>query len=189
MLKKITIVFVLAFSYSIIRYNVFGIVPIADIPTLIINKAIAFSIIIMLLLGSISVINKKSDDYSEYLDLIKTFAIIHVLLSITLLSQNYYPKLFANEKLTLFANITVLFGVLSFTYMINNRYRIKSLIIYSLIAIHIFCLGFKGWFEIEKWNGMMPPITLICFLIMIVLIVLSILNKNILYSDNLKADK
>src|SRR3972149_2918464 len=80
------IVFVFTLLYSIFRYNIFGKIPPADIPTIIVNKAISFSMIILLLSASISYLYKKLDDYYGYLDLFKTFAIIHVLLSVALLS-------------------------------------------------------------------------------------------------------
>lgn len=182
MLRNIIITFIATLLYSIFRYNIFGNVPFTDIPTVIVNKAISFSMMIILLLASLNLFYNKSDDYSGYLKTFKMFTIIHVLISISLLSQNYYQKLFTNERLTLFGNISTLAGVLSFTYMLNKRKEVVNLVVYSLIAIHLFCIGFEGWFNIEKWNGMMPPITLICFLILIVIVVLTVLNKN--FQDN-----
>ena len=176
--RNTLIVFVLTFLYSILRYNIFGNIPPADIPTLIVNKSVSFSMILILLNASISYLYKKLDDYYGYLDLFKTFAIIHVILSVALLSQNYYPKLFSTEKLTLLGNFSLLAGVMAFVYILNKRYKIKNIILYSLTAAHLIFIGFTGWFDIKKWNGFMPPITLICFLILVALIILSVLHKN-----------
>jgi hypothetical protein len=150
--------------------------PLTDIPLFIANKAIAFSMIIILAIAFVKQNNKKKDECISYLNIFKIFSIIHVLISIVLLSQNYYPKLFSDNKLTVFGSLAVLFGILSITYLTNIKYRIKNLLFYSLVAIHLFFLGFKGWVNIEKWNGMMPPITLICFIILVTLFILSALK-------------
>ena len=97
--RNTLIVFALTFLYSIFRYNIFGNIPPADIPTLIVNKSVSFSMIVILLNASISYLYNKPDDYYGYLDLFKSFAIIHVILSVALLSQNYYPKLFFNRQI------------------------------------------------------------------------------------------
>jgi hypothetical protein len=176
-------VFVLTFLYSILRYNIFGEVPIIDIPTFIVNKAIAFSMIIILLLAVLKRINKKDEDFNNYLNVAKILTIIHVLITLSLMSQNYYPKLFLNEKLTLFGNLSVLSGVLAFVFFIFKQIKIGYLVFLFLTAIHLFFIGFKGWLTFEKWNGMMPPITLFCFIIVIFLFILSILNKSLLRHD------
>ena len=173
-----------ALFYSIMRYNVFGNVPLTDIPLFIVNKAIAFSMIIILAIAFVKYYYKKKDECKSYLNIFKFFSIIHVLISIALLSQNYYPKLFLENKLTVFGGLAVLFGILSITYLTNKKYRIENLLIYSLLAVHLSFLGFKGWFNIEKWNGMMPPITLICFIILVTLFVFSALKKTYYFKIN-----
>lgn len=175
--RNVSIAFILTLLYSILRYNIFGNVPVADIPTLIVNKAIAFSTTIILLFAFLNRAYKKADDSCSYMDVFTVFAIIHILISVSLLSQNYYPKLFANAKLTLFGNVAVLAGILSFTCAINKSRRVGGLPLYSLISAHLFFIGVKGWFDIEKWNGMLPPITLFCFVILIALVVLAGLHR------------
>ena len=84
-IRNTLIVFVFAFLYSVLRYTVFDTIPFEDIPTMIVNKAVSFSMIILLMNATLSYVYKKQDEYYGYLNIVKMFAIIHVLLSVTLL--------------------------------------------------------------------------------------------------------
>ena len=178
------IIFILTISYSTIRYNYFGEIPVSDIPTFILNKAIAFSMIIFLFMNFLKHNTKNKEEKNNYWNIFKTSAIIHLLLSIVLLSESYYPKLYSNDKLTLIGNISIVAGIISIVYLNNKFSTVKYSLLYLIISIHLFFLGFKGWLNIEKWNGKLPPITLICFFILVVIFVISIIRK----SKNTKSD-
>jgi hypothetical protein len=45
--------------------------------------------------------------------------------------------------------------------------RTLTLLACSLVAFHLFAMGFDGWLAVQKWNGGMPPITLLSFLLVI----------------------
>ena len=175
--RNCIIVIALTLLYSILRYNVFGNVPPSDIPTLIINKSISFSLIVFLLLACISRINNKVAEHKKYMQFTKIFIIIHVLLSFAILSEKYYPKLFENTKLTITGGASILFGVLALMSYLFKRNRKSILVFYLFIIFHLLFIGYKGWFEIRKWNGMMPPITLICTLLLIVTMILVIYSN------------
>ena len=181
MKKNICIVFILTFIYSVLRYNIFGDIPVTDIPVFILNKTFAFSMIIILVF--IFFTDKKSNDYNNYVIYFRIITLIHILMSISLLSPNYYPKIYETGKLTLFGNISILAGIVLSALMIITHTRIKNIVIYLIASIHLFFIGINGWINIEKWNGKMPPITLICFLILVVLIFFSIKKKKF---DNLQ---
>ncbi len=194
-LINFTIIIFFALIYSIMRYNVFGNVPISDIPTYVLNKSIAFSMILILPMIFYYHRKQKQPDLNFFKKSLRILAAIHVLLTIGLLSQNYYSKLFIDNKLTLFGNLAVLFGILTFVYTVFNKYEFSNLLIYMLIALHLVFIGIKGWFDVTKWNGYMPPITIICFTIILVLILLSLvkyckgdskLNTHVANSGNIK---
>jgi len=168
--KRIVFVLLITMLYSIIRYNIFGNVSWSDIPTFVFNKSISFSMIIILALATFSLNRGSIDEFTDYMKVIKLFSIVHVLISINLLSLEYYPKLMENNKLSLSGNWALLFGVLTFAVLFNT-FKINNLILYLLLAFHVFFIGFKSWLNIEKWNGYMPPITLICFLLIIFVII------------------
>lgn len=177
-LRNIWIIFISTFIYSVLRYNIIGDIPFSDIPTLIVNKAIAFSIIIILFLAFLSYFYKRQEDHKTYLFAFKIFTLMHVILSLVVLTQNNYSKIITNEKIPLLGNLAVLAGVLSFAYISVNRFRIRYIILFLLITAHLFFLGCTKWLEPEKWYGWMPPITLICFLIMAGLIIFFLSSKN-----------
>lgn len=172
-IRNITIVFATTMLYALLRYNIFGPVPLADIPTLITNKAIAFSMILILLIAFVGSTKGRQEIYCAYLKLFKILAITHVLFSIILLSQQYFPKLLIYGRFSLFGNLAMLFGVLTFVFLFHNKSRLPIVVAYVLAALHLFFIGVKGWLDVLKWNAMMPPITLLCFLLLIVLIIFS----------------
>lgn len=183
MIKYIAISFVSTFLYATIRYNVFGTTPFADIPTFILNKSISFTMIIMLAMILYKQFKSKKEDVDFLIKAFKIFTFIHVLLSLTLLSQNYYPRFFVDGRLTLFGNLSMLFGIIALTYIFFAKAKFNQLLFFVLIAIHLFFMGFVVWFDVNKWLGSMPPITLLCFLILIVLIIFTFFKKQF-FLDN-----
>jgi hypothetical protein len=163
--------------YSVLRYNIFGNVPLTDIPSFIFNKSISFTLIAILPLVYFSCKNGHYENSKSYINALKAFTLMHVLLSVSLLSQNYYAKLFSDNKLTLNGNIAVFSGALAFVSVFYMKKK-DNYIFYILVSVHLFFLGYKGWLEPDKWNGMMPPITLICFLIVLVMIFIKLRNKS-----------
>ncbi len=168
--KNSCLVLLFTTVYAVLRYTIFGPVPYEEIPTLIFNKSISFALIILLGLSFLE--KKKSEKRYAYLRVVNMFVIIHVLLSLALFTKGYFPKLFENEKLTLFGNLSLLAGVLATVFMMFRKFNIKNIYIYLLIEFHLLFIGIKGWFDYHKWFGMMPPITLICFLILLIPILL-----------------
>ena len=80
MKKNICIVFILTFIYSVLRYNIFGDIPVTDIPVFILNKTFAFSMIIILVF--IFFTDKKSNDYNNYVIYCRIITLIHIILKI-----------------------------------------------------------------------------------------------------------
>ncbi len=175
--RNCIIVFVLTLLYSILRYNVFGSIPVSDIPTIIINKSLSFSLIMFLLLAIVSRINNKVGHHKKYMQFTKAFVILHVLLSLSLLSEKYYPKLYESSRLTISGGTSILFGVVALLSYFFRRNKITILVFYMLIMLHLIFLGYRGWFYFGKWNGMMPPISLLCTIIIFVTMVLVVTSK------------
>ena len=181
MIKIVSIYILITLLYAIIRYNIFGGVPFHDIPTYILNKSISFTMILLLA----TIIYKQIKGYKdEVLELIRSFKIltfIHILLSLSLLSKTYYSRLFTDEGLNLFGNLTILFGILALTYMYFVKTKFNYLLFLVFIALHLVFLGVKVWFNVDKWLGYMPPISLICFLTVAFLAIL--VKYNSLHDD------
>lgn len=175
--NKILLTFVFTLVYAIIRYNLMGNVPFTDIPAFILNKAISFSLIVLLLLIVIGKNSSGKDDIKLLIKFFNFFLVCHILLSTGLLTQAYYPKLFTEGKFNLLGNLAILSGVVGVGYIFVAGKDIKNSLIAILAASHLFFIGAKGWLTVDKWHGFMPPITLLCFILSIVVLVYS------LYSD------
>ena len=176
-LTLIIIINIFTFAYSVIRYNIVGQVPLTDIPIFILNKSIAFSLIIILFLTFYYQNSQLSNNLKFARKSFIFLTLTHFLLSLSILSQDYYPKLFVDFKFNFIGNMTILFGVVAAVYIVVHRFKLNNMIFLSLLSGHLFFLGYKGWFNPAKWNGFMPPITLLCFILLIILILVSFSGK------------
>ena len=110
------------------------------------------------------------------------FVLIHVLMSFLLFTPAVYAKFFlADGTLTLFAGLSMLFGVLAFVFLwaYNMSFQTflredkafiqfitsRRFMLFSLLlgAIHLFFMGFEGWLKPAGWHGGLPPISLVSF--------------------------
>lgn len=169
---KYWILFGTCLTYALVRYTVFGDVQTVHIPSYIVNKALAFSSIFALLFAAVARKQSKREPARHWFAFFKASTALHILLSLALFSPAYFPKIFQDGKLTLYGELTLLFGVLGIFMFWSKRIVefespsahewIKRCAVVSL-ALHQLFLGLQGWFKPETWFGHMPPITLICF--------------------------
>ncbi|MBA63600.1 MAG: hypothetical protein CMJ76_14690 [Planctomycetaceae bacterium] len=175
--KKLTLlVFIISMSYVILRYHFFGDIPLSDIPAFLLNKALAYSG--LLLLGFAGLQSRSSKRHKVGMAA-AYFLLIHVIMTITLFSPEYFSKFFIEDskRLTLFASLSLLCGTLAFVCLthlwrvsINTRKGTDLSLVNGLgrlllilVAGHTGLMGFKGWFSPETWPGRLPPLTLIAF--------------------------
>ncbi len=176
MKTKIFTVLLFTFFYTIIRYVVFGNVEIIQVPTYLLNKSISMASTIFLLFASISFERKQMKKLKYWGSLSWYFAILHVLLSLSILSSAYYPKFYGPEKMNLIGELSIMFGVIamfSFWILRNGKKVFGSRLLLRavvglLITAHLFVMGFTGWINISKWNGGLPPISLLSFICIII---------------------
>jgi hypothetical protein len=103
------------------------------------------------------------------------FTYVHVGLSLALLSPAYYPDLFVGGKLTVAVGWSMMLGATAAALMYAGRGPhggqdphevVRNLAILALASgVHAMLQGFLKWFAPSTWPGMMPPITLISFLL------------------------
>jgi len=175
---KIIIIFILSFAYSFLRYNIFGNVPFYEIPTVIINKSISFSSIFILLLSSFSLIKNKNEEYNFYINIFKITVYIHIFLSLAIFSQPYFPKIFIENKLNFLGNMLVLSGVLSIGIISSKQFKFSIIYLFFFFLFHVYVLGYQVWLTPDKWNGLMPPITLISFVLIMTNLLIILKNKS-----------
>ena len=156
------------------------------------NKAIASTAVI--LIGTSFLIGPLArfwpDTWASKLYMRKHFgvsgfvvAVLHIIISLILLSPQQYPKLYtemgtlnstAQWSLLLGTLAIIMFAVISITSIpsieraMNNR---KWLIIqrtgylaFLFVLIHLFQLKYKGWINLDNWLNGLPPASLVPFI-------------------------
>ncbi|MBX3437676.1 MAG: hypothetical protein KF861_09310 [Planctomycetaceae bacterium] len=173
--------------YALIRYTVFGSVSITQIPMYLTNKSTALSGLILLgwSLNARDVRRRR-----EFGILGLNLIVIHVLLSVGLLSPAYFAKFFQPSGLmTWQAEASLLAGVLSlvvlFWLFLASRSQTKpdrtvqpgslrvglGRSVLLLAAAHVALMGYVGWFTPGEWPGCLPPITLLAFVSALIFLV------------------
>ena len=192
--------------YVITRYHIFGGVPWKDFPFFILNKIIAFSGIIFLLINfSLKPLSNLGVRVSDHwLNSRKSlgnygfiFIMIHAFMSSLQLSSSTYSKLFAeDEKLTLTAGISIFSAIIAltllilyyakfFTHLKNDKLYIEKatskrnlLLAISLVASHLLFLSYNGWINTSAWHAGIIPVSLTAFILIITTFTIIILGKN-----------
>lgn len=194
------VIFLIIFSYTVIRYNVIKGVDHSPLSLYILNKAIAVTSVALIglcfIIGPLARIWPKTFEtkkqFRKSLGLIGFgFAAIHAIISLLLLNPLHYPKFFLqNGQLTTGAQISLLFGVLALlifsagaissmqavknTMKKKNWYFVQKLgyLAFALVMLHVLVMGWEGWLKPETWPGGMPPLTLISFAIIAIVLIM-----------------
>jgi hypothetical protein len=170
------------FFYAIVRYVVIGPVNSEEIPIFIFNKAVSWGAVTLLLLSIYATSKNFTNTAREYGTYAYWNVVCHALLTLSILDEAHYAKLFENGKLGLFGQLSILSGVLvivlflyyhyhfsntnNFTTVVKRITKVKLILLITLS--HLFFLGVKGWLTPEEWYGYLPPITLISFVIVLI---------------------
>ena len=170
----------LSFVYAVLRYHIAGEVSWDQLPLYVMNKVFALTIVLLLFYnvrfsGVLSI--EKKEWYSwAILALISG----HILISLSLLSPEYYAKFFESGKMHFKNELSILFGIATFIAFIasllssmkrNMKLAKKSRqVLLFLLAVHLFSMGFPGWVTPFKWYGSMPPISLIAFAVLLAIV-------------------
>lgn len=172
---RAAMLFALALGYATLRYHLFKGVAWADWPTYTVNKAFGLVALALIVAGLVSAIRRRGSFSRPWLRLAGGALLIHALLSLLLLDPSYYPKFFVDGKLGFSAGLALLLGVLgAAAFHVSGRHAgqwslARKLGMAGLIAFvggcHAALPGWATWLQFAQWPGLMPPITLIAFLI------------------------
>jgi hypothetical protein len=194
----ISVIFGVSLAYAIIRYQIFGSVPWRELPLYIINKALSLSALLLLLLAlSLKALEKRG--WGIAISLLESRAtlaksgflllLMHVSISLLLFGSSNYKKFFIEDgSLTLYAGLSMLGGVLAFVILwsieSNKEKRCLFLsyknflyLLFFLLAIHLFFMGFDGWINPSKWHGGLPPISLVAFIFLLLAYIVNLSFK------------
>ena len=193
-----------SFLYSIVRYNVAGGVPWKDMPFFIMNKAISFNGLLLLVLTfSIKPLKNIGVNMPDrWLNARKTLGragfvsiFIHAVMSLMLFSPAYYGKFFdAAGRMTSNTSLSMLSGVLAFAvlwlYNMSFYKQVKDdklnevlksgkflLLVMPLAGLHLFFMGYNGWMNPAGWHAGIPPVSLVAFVVFVAGYVINIIGR------------
>lgn len=201
----ISLTCILSIGYAVLRYHIVGAVPWKDFPFFILNKGIALSAYILLVINfTLGPLNNLGITLNErWLNSRKALGVTgfllvlsHVLIAMLLFSKDVYGKFFEGDgTLTLNAGLSMLSGVLAFIilWLINVSFQtflredkrfiqlITSrgflLTAFLFAASHLFFMGYKGWLDPSGWNGGLPPISLVAFVFFLLGYIINLLGR------------
>ncbi|MDX2305671.1 MAG: hypothetical protein NW226_22885 [Microscillaceae bacterium] len=154
-------------AYATLRYNVLKGVPWFDWPVYVLNKAFAFSSLLLLGISLFRYRFFPTYSNAKLMYMAGITGTIHVLLSLLILNPTYYEKFFYQGKLTISAGFSMLLGAIAFGMFVSGKNnhtnnKLQNLIILALlVGLHAGLQGFLSWFLPHTWPGGLPPITLL----------------------------
>ncbi len=169
--KKISLIFIFTALYAIFRYHVFGPVLFKDLFLYTFNKIIIFSAVIMMVRSVFIADNKEKKVLQKWIFILVS---LHVLFSIQLIRPYYFQSFFTPENdFSLKGNLVLMGGGLAailmfFKEKINAGVRLFSLLLLLTLSFHLIVMGWEGWLKPGEWHGMMPPITLVSYLLLLI---------------------
>jgi hypothetical protein len=169
----VAVVFLAALGYATLRYNVFKGVPWADWPSYTLNKALAFTSLI-LVAAAVFRMRRPGLRTSAIMIAAGVLGLAHSLLSFALLTPLYYAKLFEAGKLTFAGGLSMTIGVAAAVVMdlgarrsalwTPGQRRTALALLAFAVGVHAALPNFAAWLTPNGWPGGMPPITLLSFL-------------------------
>jgi len=197
------IVFIVTFSYSILRYNILKQVPVDQIPLYIFNKAISLTSVIIIvfsfILGPLARFwpNKFVPKlyFRKYLGVLGFgIAALHAFISLLIFNLSYYPRFFLEDgKLNLTGELSMLFGILAIfifsavattslpsveKLMHPKQWKFVQRLGYLaliLVLFHLVVMGWGGWINTAGWPSGLLPISLIAAGVIILVLILRVI--------------
>ncbi|RAJ09959.1 hypothetical protein [Arenibacter echinorum] len=194
-LKTIWTVLIISLGYAVLRYNVVGTVEWKDLPIFILNKGVSLAAIVLLTFSFTirPLLNLGIPAFYFGLEGRKILGIsgllltiFHVGLSFLIFNPQYYPKFFdSDNSLSVIGNFSLLAGMASFMILglyhwcFRNRSKNKEMLIniitskefllglLFILGIHLVFMGYSTWSSPSKWQGGLPPISLISFVVVL----------------------
>ncbi|MHC8865246.1 hypothetical protein ACYVVI_08720 [Arenicellales bacterium IMCC57338] len=195
----------IALSYAVIRYHIFAGVDWAHLPLFILNKALALAAVFFISMSYVvgKLIKTYSSDPPKQLILVKfcglmgfSMAALHALMALLLFSPEYYPKFFEiTGQLNITGELSMLFGILSLwclsvtaitslPFMIEavgvDRWKRGQRLGYVSLLIsggHVLVMGLTGWLTPAGWHGYLPPVSLVAFSVVLLVLLVKIVNR------------
>ena len=175
MIRQFLTVLCCAIVYAVMRYAGFANVSPIHIPVYLLNKALSMTAAYCLLMAALGLYRSQREVFDFWRKACMNLVFVHVLLSLAIYNKGYFPKFFEGDMMSLTGELTLLCGalgvycfwrILTFDMKPSVR-RVLMASAAALVSGHLFVMGYDGWLAVQKWNGGLPPITLLSFLVVV----------------------
>ena len=185
--QLILLLFLVGMTYSVLRYIVFKGVSPEQIPLYIVNKAVSVTGLILIGIATLT----KGERRRNLGTCGFLFVLLHVLLSLSILNPDYFAKFYSETGVMhWYAELSLATGALAMVFLFrlaneppNGTDCSQSLIpgagrwVLALTAAHVGFMGYTSWSDVGHWPGMLPPITLLAFLLAVGFLLLRLKNS------------
>ena len=159
--------------YVVMLYAGFGTVSLVHLPVFLLNKGIAMTAAESLFMASLCLVRREKDAARFWTNACAQLVFLHIFLTLGIFSKAYFHKFFSAGQVNLTGEVVLLTGVLA-VYCLWRRqasapkaavWRGLTNLVCALVAVHLFTMGYDDWLRVKKWNGALPPTTLLSFLL------------------------
>jgi hypothetical protein len=172
-IKQFLTAFLFTFAYAVIRYAGFGHVALIHLPVYIMNKAICMTGVEAMFMAALCLMREEKDAARFWTNACTQLVFVHIFLSLGILSKGYYVNFFDGDKMSLTGELVLLSGALAVFCFWRLRAaktkldlrRTLTALAYALVAGHLFAMGLMDTLNVQKWNGGLPPMSGLSFLL------------------------
>lgn len=169
---------IISFIYAVVRYVAFTPVNAEHIPVLIINKVVSTAAAFALVYALWSQHKGRTETAARYFKFVLVMVVMHVPMSLTLLRPGYFNEFFHadGEQLHLLGELVVFFGAaaLALVWLLSQgdliakmRQRL-GLLLLVILTCHVAAMGACRGFNINAKHAYLPPMWLLCGLVLLV---------------------
>jgi hypothetical protein len=175
----VAVIFGVSVAYAVVRYNVFKGVSYEQMPLYVTNKAVAVTSLVLLGVARLVADKRRRKGLGIAAAVL---AGVHVLISYVVMQPAYLDQLYLpSGTLRWNGEVSMLAGALAavpIAWLVHataarplevqvDRSLLPGLgrAALALVALHALFMGYAGWLDVASWPGMMPPLTLLSFLV------------------------
>jgi NADH:ubiquinone oxidoreductase subunit 2 (subunit N) len=138
-----------------------------------------------LLMAALGVMRSERNTVRFWTGASSQLVFVHILLSLGILSKGYYANFFSGDKMSLTGELVLLTGALAAycfwrlrTAEIKPAFRwTLTILACTLVAGHLFAVGYTDTLQVQKWNGGLPPMSLLSFFLAVSSLIVFLRNK------------
>lgn len=161
--------------YASARYQVFGTAPWSDWPMYTLNKVFALAALVLLVVAVARRRFGQGQPIAPVMAAAGALFALHGVISLALLSPAYYGKFYFEGKLTALAGVAIVLGIIAAAALAagarpapgrgaGEKAGRLALLAFA-VGLHAALPGLASWLAPSAWPGMMPPITLVSFVL------------------------